>query len=124
MEQEAYRHGFDPGSWEAAKDEARAVLYDVARKRRTISYSSLVEHIKSIRMEPHDPRLAHFLGQIAREDDDAGHGLTTVVVVHKTGDMQPGGGFFEMAASRGREIAEADKFWIDELNRVYAHWAA
>jgi hypothetical protein len=124
MEREAFRHGFDPSDWEAAKDEARAVMYETAGKRDTIAYSDLVAEIRSVRMDAHDPRLAHFLGQIAREDDDNGLGLTTVVVVHKRGDMQPGPGFFEMAESQGRTVKDQTEFWIEELNRVHARWSS
>ena len=34
------------------------------------------------------------LGDISSAEDDAGRGLLTVVVVHKSGDMKPGPGFF------------------------------
>jgi hypothetical protein len=123
MEREGFRHGFRPAEWEAAKAEARAIMYEVASKRRTISYSELVSQIASIELEPHDIRLDHFLGQIASEDDDGGLGLTTVVVVHKTGDGLPGSGFFEMAESQGRTVGDRVEFWSNELNEVHNHWA-
>jgi hypothetical protein len=34
------------------------------------------------------------LGEISQEEDEAGHGMLSVIVVHKYGDMQPGPGFF------------------------------
>jgi hypothetical protein len=119
MEREPFKHGFAVDDWERGKDQARAVMYDVAGRRSTIAYSDLVAQITAVRMEPHDPRLAHFLGQIAREDDDNGLGLTTVVVVHKHGDQQPGPGFFDMAESQGRVIRDQTMFWIEELKRVH-----
>ena len=109
-------------SWEAAKNEAREIMYSVAANQGTIPYSDLVAELRSIRLDAHDSRLAHFLGQIAREDDDEGIGLTTVVVVHKQGDMQPGPGFFEMAISQGRVFADKTQFWVEELKRVHAYW--
>lgn len=122
MFHENFNHGFDPEDWEAAKREARAVLYDVARKRRTIAYSELAAKIRSVRMDAHDPRLGPFLGEISYEDDHAGLGLTTVLVVHKYGDFRPGPGFFELANSLGRDTEDLEKCWIDELNAVYDHW--
>lgn len=119
MEREVFHHGFGEDDWEQAKEQARKVMYRVARRKSTIPYSDLVSEISAVRMEPHDQRLAHFLGQIAREDDDAGLGLTTVVVVHKHGDMQPGPGFFEMAESQGRQVSDETMFWIEELKRVH-----
>ena len=124
MEREVFRHGFPEEDWKRAKEQARKIMYEVASRRSTIPYSDLVSGVTAVRMEPHDPRLGHFLGQIAREDDDNGLGLTTVVVVHKQGDQQPGPGFFEMAESQGRLLRDSTMFWIEELNRVHDHWAA
>lgn len=122
MERDQFKHGFREDDWEAGKDQARQVMYGTAKRGRTICYSDLVAKVSAVSMDPHDPRLAHFLGQIAREDDDAGLGLTTVVVVHKTGDQQPGPGFFEMAESQGRNFENPRTFWIEELNRVHDRW--
>jgi len=123
MERENFIHGFDEGDWELAKNQAREVMYKVAAHEKTIAYSDLVAQIEAVYMDPHDPRLAHFLGQIASEDDDNGLGLTTVVVVHKTGDMQPGPGFFEMAEGQGRVVNDPTEFWVEELKRVYEQWS-
>lgn len=116
-------HGFPPRLWEAAKAEARAVMYETARNQSTIPYSELVARIKSVHLSPHDVRLGHFLGEIAREDDDKGKGLTSVVVVHKSGDMQPGPGFFEMAESQGRSFDDETECWIAELKKVHRYWS-
>ncbi len=93
-------------------------MYEIAKQRHTITYSDLVSQISHVQMDAHDIRLPHFLGQIAREDDNAGMGLTTVVVVHKS-DGKPGPGFFEMAESQGRTFNDETTFWIEELNRVH-----
>lgn len=120
----AINHGFPPRLWEAAKAEARSVMYETARNQATIAYSDLVARIRSVRLTPHDVRLAYFLGEIAREDDDdGGKGLTTVVVVHKSGDMQPGPGFFEMAESQGRSFDDETECWIAELKKVHRYWS-
>jgi hypothetical protein len=123
LRKDGFRHGFDETAWQNAKHEAREIMYEIARKRRLISYSDLVSRIQSVRMDAHDARLAHFLGEIATEDDDAGLGLTTVVVVHKHGDQQPGPGFFEMAEAQGRDVSDPEACWMNELNAVYDYWA-
>ena len=123
MEVEGFRHGFSETAGESAKAEARKVMYAFAKKERLISYSELVGRIASISLEAHDHRLDHFLGQIASEDDDNGKGLTTVVVVHKTGDQMPGPGFFNMAESQGRDISDPVACWMDELKAVYNYWS-
>jgi hypothetical protein len=73
-------------------------MVDRAKVRGLIPYSDLVKKIKNIKLEAHDPRLFHMLGEISSEEDTAGRGMLTVVVVHKVGDMQPGPTFFDFGA--------------------------
>jgi hypothetical protein len=79
--------------WEAAKAEAKSVMSDRAKVRSMIASSDLVPRIHAFAMNAHDPRLFHLLGQIPSEQDAAGRGMLTVIVVHKVGDMRPGPGF-------------------------------
>ena len=58
------------------------------------------------------------LGEISTEENEAGRGMLTVVVVHKEGDMKPGPGFFELAQKLGRQVGDLDVFWISEFKRV------
>jgi hypothetical protein len=116
-------HGFTDKAWEIGKSEARQKLYAVARRRGTIPYSDLSGRITAVHMEPHDIRLGYFLGEISREDNENGMGLTSVLVVHKTGDQLPGFGFFELAENLGRDVADEEACWIRELNTVHEHWA-
>ena len=124
MLRDNFNHGFVQSEWDAAKDEARQVMIGCARARQMIPYSDLVRQITRIRLQAHDARLSHFLGEIASEEDDKGRGLLTVVVVHKSGDMQPGPGFFELAQSRGRETSNIVECWVEELKKVFAYWAS
>jgi hypothetical protein len=98
-------------------------MIERAKVRGMIPYSDIVKTITSIRLEAHDPRLAHLLGEISSEEDAAGHGMLTVLVVHKTGDMQPGPGFFELAKALGRDVSDVLRCWVAELHRVHAYWA-
>ena len=123
MLRENFDHGLPESVWSAAKEEARRAMIDAARCRGVISYSELVAKIPSCRLEPHELRLAHMLGEILSEEDDEGRGLLTVVVVHKSGDMKPGSGFFMLARSRGRETADWQRFWLEELERVFEAWS-
>ena len=95
------RFGFDESAWQAAKAEGKEVLAGYARRRQMIPYSDFVKQIRAISLEPHDPRLAHFLGEISSEESTAGRGMLTALVVHKHGDYQPGPGFFELARDLG-----------------------
>lgn len=111
-----------PSQWEAAIQEAREAIIRSAKRRQPIYYSSLVNQISSVRLEAHDPRLFHMLGQIASDEDKAGRGLLTAVVVHKH-DGQPGLGFYELAKTRGRDISDQLKCWSTELRAVFDYWA-
>jgi len=117
-----YNHGFPKDEWEAAKVEAKTLLAEYAKRRQMIPYSEFVTKIHSIKIDYHDPRLFHFLGEIAVEESAAGRGMLTAIVVHKHGDMQPGPGFFELAQKLGQDTSDIVKFWIEEVKRVFAAW--
>lgn len=109
--------------WEIAKSQAIKVLIDVARsKNPSISYSELVGKIFALQIEAHGTLLGELLGEISSEEDSKGHGLLTVLVVHKSGDGMPGGQFFELAKSRGHKFTDRTKFWLDELEKVCTYW--
>jgi hypothetical protein len=117
------KFGFDDRAWESAKAEGATVLAACARERRMVPYSEFVQHIRSISFEgPHDARLRHFLGEISTAEAHAGRGMLTALVVHKHGDYQPGPGFFELAKSLGHDTSDIEKFWIQEVKKVFAAW--
>jgi len=112
-----------PLAWKAAKKQAKVILKDRAAMRGMISYSDLARQITAFSFAPHDPRFFHFLGEVSSDEDDKGRGLLTVIVVHKDGDMQPGPGFFDLAESRGRDVSDILKCWVEELHAVHAVWS-
>lgn len=114
---------YPDSDWEQAKQEAKTVLGDIARRRKTIAYSELSARIRTIAIPEHSHAFAHFLGEISTEEDESGRGLLTVLVVRKSGDMKPGPGFFELARARGRKFRTEEQGWVQELNRVYAAWS-
>ena len=116
-------HGFAESTWAAAKVQAREAITAVARRRDVITYSDLVRAITVCSLAPNDPRLDRLLGEISTEEDRAGRGMLTAAVVHKSPDHKPGRGFFRLAKSLGRDTADADRFWIDELTRVHDIWS-
>jgi hypothetical protein len=115
--------GYPTKTWQAAKDEIKVVLVDCARRQKTIAYSELVPRVKAIDLQAHDPRLDELLGQIATEETACGHGMLSVLVVHKAGDFRPGRGFYQCAAALGLDTSDEDRLWVDQLNKVYAAWA-
>lgn len=116
-------YGFEGAQWDAAKKEATDILIDVAKRKGRIAYSELVGQINALSLEPHDARLFHLLGEISSEEDRAGRGMLTAIVVHKAGDMQPGPGFFELAKSLGKDTKDQLVCWVSEFNKVHDYWA-
>lgn len=117
-------HGFTEEAWEDAKREACEALIAVARRRGMITYGELFgEHVRSISLAPNDYPVSAFLDQISTQEDEAGRGLLSVLVVHKHGDMEPGRGFYELAQRRGRDCSDRQRMWVAELHRVHGQWA-
>jgi hypothetical protein len=116
-------YGFPSADWKAAKKEAKAIMVARAKVRGMIPYSELVKGVRTLRLDPHDVRLFHLLGEISAEEDSAGRGMLSVLVVHKTGDMQPGPGFFELAGELGRDTSDILKCWVAELHKVHGYWS-
>jgi hypothetical protein len=124
MLKQKFRHGFSDAEWESGKKEARAAMIEAAKHRAMITYSDLVaKKIGAIKLDAHDSRLDHLLGEIASEEHEAGRGMLTVVVVHKVGDMEPGPGFYELARRMGIRVSNKQAFWVGELHKVHAAWS-
>ena len=113
----------DQQQWDKAKAEAKEALVDRAKIRGMIPYSDLVADINAIKLEAHDRRLFELLGEISSEEDAAGRGMLTVIVVHKFGDMQPGPGFFELAKQLGKDTSDILECWVKELHHVHGYWS-
>jgi hypothetical protein len=113
-------YGITDPVWNEAKEQARQAMIGVARSRGMITYSDLVSRITAVRFNAYDVRLNHMLGEISAEEDAAGRGMLSAVVVHKLGDMEPGAGFFEWAEHLGRNTSNRLECWVNELHRVHA----
>jgi len=116
-------YGFSDSQWSAAKQEVKEILSKRAKVRGMMPYSELVSKMTTISLEAYDQRLFHLLGEVSIEEDTAGRGMLTVIVVHKLGDMQPGQGFFELAESLGRDTSNILDCWITELKKVHSIWS-
>ena len=117
------KYSYSISDWNNAKKEMRQILIERAKVRGMIPYSELVAKIKTISLEPESYALAAMLGEISSEEDAAGRGMLTVIVVHKYGDMQPGPGFFDLAEELGRDTSDILTCWVNELKRVHAYWS-
>jgi hypothetical protein len=117
------KYGFADGDWKRAKDQAREILLDVARREDTIAYSDLVARLGAITLDPHSYAMRAFLGEISTAEHDEGRGMLSVVVVYKYGDQMPGPGFFDLGRSLGYKFRDETEFWVEQLHRVYRVWS-
>ncbi len=64
-----------------------------------ITYGDLAVKIKSISFNANDDSYHKMLGQISVEENAAGRGMLSVLVVHKGGDMRPGPGLLNLPSN-------------------------
>jgi hypothetical protein len=117
------KFGYSASEWCSAKDEARAAMIERARARDTITYSDLTISISSIAFKPDDFAFASLLGEISTEEDEAGRGMLTALVIRKGDEMLPGAGFYNLAERLGRDTADWLQCWVTEINRVFDFWS-
>jgi hypothetical protein len=112
-------YGYPLEVWEQAKGEAvRAILAEASRG--PIFYFDLTRRIRSIHFDAHDFAFHHLLGQISVEEDAAGRGMLSVLVVCQE-DGMPGTGFFDLAQRMGRDVGDRERCWSDEARVVLSH---
>ncbi len=110
-------------TWDAAKREMTLVLRRCAARRQMVCYSDMLHGVTSIRFDLDDVAYHRMLGEISRTEDAHGRGMLSAIVVHKTGDQQPGDGFYDLADELGRDTSDDLKCWIDEVKVVFDVWA-
>jgi len=102
-------HGYPDTLWGGAKEEAKA---------------DLVPQIKAISFLATDQQFFFLLREISADEYRADRGMLTAVVVHKAGDYKPGPGFFDLARGLGLTVADTDRIWIEQINKVHDYWNA
>jgi hypothetical protein len=117
-------YGFDDTAWNAAKEEAKEILAGRARLRGMMAYSDLAQQITALNFDAGDPRFNRwFLREVSVEENRAGRGMMTALVVHRDGDMKPGSGFYELAEELGLDTSDITACWVHQLHRVHRAWA-
>jgi hypothetical protein len=115
------RYGYGVGAWEGAKAEAVKEISAQARRESTITYTDLTKRIHSIAFGPSDYAFHYLLYEISVEEDGAGRGLLSALVVRKE-DGMPGDGFFDLAQKLGRDITDRVRCWTEEIRLVFSKW--
>ena len=116
-------HGFSATEWAAGVTEMTTILQRKAAIRGMITYSDLAKEMQSIKIGYHDPAMDDMLLEVSRNESSNGRGLLSVIVVHKYGDMEPGHGFYTLAAEMGMDTTDRTKCWIDQTKNVWACWS-
>lgn len=116
------KFGYSESDWAKAKAQTRKALIRSAKRDQDICYSDLVPLIEAIAFEPHDVRLFHLLGEISTDEHNSSRPLLSVMVVHKTGDREPGPGFFELSSQLGYAISDRVIFRVSERTRAVDYW--
>jgi hypothetical protein len=89
----------------------RALLVEVAARGGTISYDEVRSELDL------SGDIVPPLRELSVDEDEAGRGLLSAVVVRRdTG--RPGAGWFRLAADRGRDSADPDQTWQAERARL------
>ena len=117
------KYGIPLDQWDKAKQEARNVLVDRAKSQEMITYSDLATRITTVSFDPHGRPLSDLIGEISKEEDEAGRGMLSAIVIHKDGDNMPGNGFFEYAKTLGRDTSDKIEFWSNEVKTVLKQWS-
>ena len=112
--------------FEKGKEECRAILIELARRRSLIGYKRLAERLTISYPFDSDPRfrvLAYMVGEISVEEYVAHRPLLSALVVNDSKDSDhyglPGSGFFELVSWLGEPITDNLTFWSNELNKIY-----
>jgi hypothetical protein len=114
--------GFPYSQWTKAKEEVHKLLIAYACSQWEITYDEIVTKVRTLPFKKYQPILLTMLQEISTEEDAAGHGILSTVVVHKRGEARPGPGFFELAQRLGRNTSDIEKCWAEERKKVYEVW--
>ena len=109
--------GFKAEAWERAKLEAICAIVRAGRTDNVIFYSDLAKQISSVPLEPHSYAMDRLLDEISKEEDAAGRGILTALVVLKDQGV-PASGFWASAIDIGRDVKDQLAFWAEETRRV------
>ena len=116
-------YGYKQEQWDLAKEEVKKKLIEKARTKSVISSAELTQGITALHMDRHDQRMFPLLEEISTEENAAGRGLLSAVVVYRPGEMQPGPGFFDLAKKLGRDTSNIFDCWTKEINKVQSVWS-
>jgi hypothetical protein len=111
-------YGFSRDALERGKLEAIYGIVRAGKNGKLITYTELSNSIKSIRIAPHDFAMIQLLDEISKEEDAAGRGILTALVVLKE-EQVPAEGFWASARDIGRVIGDK---WCSGRQKLSVLW--
>lgn len=106
--------------WETVVEAMRVELIALAQQGRVVTYGELAL-LLPVYVHPGSYAFTRLLGQVCMEADRDGDGMLCALVVSKSTGI-PGAGFFRGAAERGIDVSDYERYWRDQLERVFAYW--
>ena len=99
-------------------------ILSLAKNRSTAYYSDIAPLAGLDMSVPiHRERIGSILGEISRAEHQAGRPVLSAVVISVEGN-RPGQGFFRLAEERDLYTGgDEDRFWVQELNRLFDYWS-
>ncbi len=120
-------YGYAAATWEAVKNAARTRIVSNLRNDAIVltTYGDLERELRPVidSGSPRNPVFHCLLGQLSDEQEEVGRGLLTALVV-RADDYKPGSGFFEGAASWGRDVSDQERCWTAEIEKLKRVWAS
>ncbi len=108
--------------WETLVTAMHVELIELAKQGRIVTYGELAL-LLPIYVHPGSYAFTRLLGQVCSAADEAGEGPLCALVVSKSTGV-PGAGFFRGAAEQGIDVSDYERYWREQVERVFARWRA
>lgn len=117
------RKPIEPKVRDALNREIRELLIACAEHQPpTITYMLLASQVRTYPLAAQSAALREALIDISAQENAAGRGMLSAVVVRSGRNRPPGKGFFTQAAELGRDISSRRAAWMAELKTVCDYW--
>jgi hypothetical protein len=117
------RCGYSAKDWRQAKQEVKTVLIGQAKARAVISYFEVAARVTAIKLDPDSLALRTLLREIGVEENAAGRGMLSALVVYRPGKRQPDLEFLKLATMLGKNTSDIWRCWLKELKRLFRYWS-
>ena len=114
--------GYSEEQWNTARSQLCESIIEAAQDRRMTTYTEVSAKVTAIPVDPHSPVLSHLLGEVLEEEHDATGLALTALVTHKTGDLEPGGGFYRMARKAAFRFSDQHEFWWRNVEATFKRY--